>query len=468
MANATSLSTLDNNIANGGTNTQNVSPYAAPYVTDMLGKAQAVSNLPYQVYQGPLTAGQSGLQSQAFQGLGSLTVPSGIQNASNTAGNIATNLTGQSYAPTAFTTQYTAPQAYTNSDFANQYAAPVSQSFTSADAQQYMNPYLQAALDPQIAEARRQAQITQVQNAAKLAQAGAFGGSRQAIMDAENQRNLGTNLANITGQGYNTAFNNAQQQFNADQARKIQEAQLQAQYGMSAAQAAEASKQFGAQQGMTAAQLAAQYGLSNQQATEASKQFGANYGLQSQQAALQAAQAQANLANLQNQANLGNLNAQLTGGAQQRGITAEGIAADKAEFERQRQYPQDILKFQQAMLSGLPIASVTNTPGEQTSLGSLLSALGGATSIANSLGYGNTNTANNGAISGLLKDLYGGITGAINTSGNATGNTGNSNGSIADLLRSIYSGNTNNTNNKDQDQYPIEPLLTDQPYSGPA
>lgn len=53
-----------------------------------------------------------------------------------------------------------------------------------------MNPYLQASLEPQIAEAQRQAQIQQVANASRLNRAGAYGGSRQAIMDSESQRNL--------------------------------------------------------------------------------------------------------------------------------------------------------------------------------------------------------------------------------------------------------------------------------------
>lgn len=448
---ATSASTLDSNLTTGGTNSQALATWAAPYVTDMLGKAKALSAEPYQVYQGPLTAGESGLQTQAFQGLAGLTVPTAIGDATQTAGNIATNLAGQTYAPTAFGSQYAAPATYQGANFAdsfnqpgtyqsasfeNQYAAPVGSSFTSADAQKYMSPYLQASLDPQIAEARRQAQITQAQSGSKLAQAGAFGGSRQAIMDAEAQRNLGTNLANITGQGYNTAFTSAQQQFNAEQARKIQEAQLQAQYGLSAEQAAEASRQFGAQQGMTgaqsaaqyglaekqaaeasrqygstqgmtAAQLAAQYGLSGQQATEASKQFGAGYGLQSQQAALQAAQAQASLANLQNQLGLSNIGAQLSGGAAQRGITSEGIAADKAAFEQQRQQPYEQLKFQQSMLAGLPMSAVTNTPGEMTDLGSLLSTLGGTSQIASLLGYGSKDAKGYGTLSDLFKDVKG-------------------------------------------------------------
>jgi hypothetical protein len=55
--------------------TESLSSWAAPYVTDMLGKGQALSNMPFTAYSGPLTAGQSGLQTQAFQGLANLTVP---------------------------------------------------------------------------------------------------------------------------------------------------------------------------------------------------------------------------------------------------------------------------------------------------------------------------------------------------------------------------------------------------------
>jgi hypothetical protein len=224
-----------------------------------------------------------------------------------------------------------------------------------------MNPYLQASLNPQLDEARRQSQITQAQNASKMTQAGAFGGGRQAILDAETQRSLGSNLANITGQGYNTAFNNAQQQFNADQARKIQEAQFKAQYGSEA-----------------------------QRATEQSKQYGAGYGLQGLQAGMQGAQTQGNLGQMQNQAQLGNLNAQLAAGAQERGITAEGIGADLAEFEKQRQYPYQQVQFQRDMISGLPTGSVTNKAAEMSGIGSLLSVLGGGTAAASALGYKNT------------------------------------------------------------------------------
>ena len=158
----------------------------------MLGKGQALSETPYQAYTGPLTAGPSALQQQAFQGVAGLALPQ--------------NMGG--FTPESFTAQGT--------------------------AQKYMNPYIQAALDPQLNEARRQAEISRMGDAARLAKAGAYGGSRQAIMESELNRNLMGKMADITGIGYNTAYDKAAQQFNVEQQR-AQEAQNQAnQYGLNA------------------------------------------------------------------------------------------------------------------------------------------------------------------------------------------------------------------------------------------
>jgi hypothetical protein len=173
-----------------------------------------------------------------------------------------------------------------------------------------MNPYLQTALQPQLEEARRQSQITQQQNAAKMTQAGAFGGGRQAILDAETQRNLANTQANITGQGYSTAYDKAMGQFNADQARKMQEAQ-----------------------------------------------YGAGFGLQGLQTGLQAAQAQGQLGATQASTGLANLSQQLAAGQQQRGIESEGIAADRAQFEEARANPYKMVQYQQSLLQGLPLAA---------------------------------------------------------------------------------------------------------------
>ena len=97
-----------------------------------------------------------------------------------------------------------------------------------------MNPYLDAALQPQIDEARRQAQIQRVQDAGRLTGAGAFGGSRQAIMESELNRNLLQNLAGITGQGYATAYDKAMQQFNVEQQQRQTAQDAANAYGLAA------------------------------------------------------------------------------------------------------------------------------------------------------------------------------------------------------------------------------------------
>lgn len=171
-----------------------LSTWAGPYVTEMLGRGQALASQPYQAYGGPLTAGQSELQTQAFQGIAGLTIPT------------------------------------------DQMTAYTPQTFSAEAAQQYMNPYLMAALQPQIDEARRQADISRVEQAGRLTRAGAFGGGRQAIMESELNRNLLQNLSGITGKGYADAYNQAMGQFNVEQQRQ-QAAQQQArEYGLAALQ----------------------------------------------------------------------------------------------------------------------------------------------------------------------------------------------------------------------------------------
>jgi hypothetical protein len=172
--------------AAGGTSTAGLSEWAAPYITDYLGKAQALSNMPYQTYQGPLTAGASGIQNKVFQGIGNLTFP----------GNL-----GQSFSNTGAPTIGADGQPVGGGGL----------------AQSYMNPYLQQALDPQLRELQRQSDIQRVQDAGRLTQAGAFGGGRQAIMESEGRRNLLGKQADVLGTGYATAYDKAMQQFNAEQ-----------------------------------------------------------------------------------------------------------------------------------------------------------------------------------------------------------------------------------------------------------
>jgi len=85
--------------------------------------------------------------------------------------------------------------------------------------QAYMNPYQQAVTDTAKAGAIRDYQLAQVGRQANAAKAGAYGGSRQAIENAEAQRNLATQLSGIQTQGLQDAYKNAiaNQQFQSTQ-----------------------------------------------------------------------------------------------------------------------------------------------------------------------------------------------------------------------------------------------------------
>jgi hypothetical protein len=299
-----------------------LAPWAGEYVTGMLGKAQALSEMPYAPYTAALTPGASGLQQQAFQGLSALTTPAGLGAAEQRTAQIGQQLGNMSYAPTTFGAEKFTPQA----------------------AQEYMNPYLQAALNPQLEEARRQAEIQRVQQAGRLTKAGAYGGSRQAIMESELARNLGQSLANITGQGYNTAYQQAASQFDADQRRKA---------------AAEA-------------------------ATEASRQYGAGYGMSALDKALAATQQQAGLAQAGQTSGLKNIEAQLGAGATQRDIESQGLAADYKRFQEERDWPYKMLQYQQSFLQGLPI-SATSYAAETSPLQNIIGTGSGLLSIYQAL-----------------------------------------------------------------------------------
>jgi hypothetical protein len=97
----------------------------------------------------------------------------------------------------------------------NQY----NQMATNPYAQQaFMSPYIQNALQPQLEEMQRQYGITGTQQQSQATQRGAFGGGREAIMAAENERNKNMAMNQAIGQGYQKAFESAQQaqQFGAN------------------------------------------------------------------------------------------------------------------------------------------------------------------------------------------------------------------------------------------------------------
>ena len=91
----------------------------------------------------------------------------------------------------------------------------------------YMSPYMQNVVDIQKREAMRGAGIMGAQNQAQATNAGAFGGYREGIQRAENQRNLGTQMNDIQLKGQQMAFDNAQQQARTSQGQQMQYGSMQ-------------------------------------------------------------------------------------------------------------------------------------------------------------------------------------------------------------------------------------------------
>jgi hypothetical protein len=212
---------------------QDLPDWAIPYAQEVLGKGSALAQAPYQAYTGERIAQFTPLQQQAFQGAASM-APSAA------TGEAVTRALGTSYDP------------YATGQF-------------GAQAAQYMDPYMQNVVDIQQREAQRQADIAGTQRGAQAVQSGAFGGSRQAIMDAEAARNLALQKGDIQARGLQDAYSRGQTQFNTEQQLREQSRQYGAGLGLMGLETAlkGAGQQF--QQGIDVNKLQAGYGTQQQQ-----------------------------------------------------------------------------------------------------------------------------------------------------------------------------------------------------------
>lgn len=298
--------------------------WAKPTAERTLADAEALrTDRPFQTYsqfarqQGmdpTQVAGFTGLQNRAFQGAENLQPSEATGMGMGLAGAAGMRALGTQFNP------------YQTGQFGQQ-------------AGDYMSPFIQQALQPQMREAVRSSEMMRNQNQAQAVQQGAFGGSRQAIVEAERQRNLGTQLGDIQSRGLQSAFDQARQQFNTEQ-----------------------------------------------QLREQSRQYGAGLGMQGLQAALQSA------------GQLGQLGAQQFGqqkdviglqgqmGAQQQSQEQALINARMADFQAQQKYPYQQLEFMSNILRGTPMGTVQSMYSPQPGIGQQLIGAGTALYGASRLG----------------------------------------------------------------------------------
>lgn len=323
-----------------------------PGIMGILPQAEALFQQGYTPYTGDRIAGLGNLrdlqrlQRTAISGAEEMRVAPGTTTAQGLAGSIAETAANYGYAPGTFRNQFVAPTSYQPTDFQSQYQAPTTLSAAdTATLQSYMNPYQQAVTDIQKREAARQSDIMRTQQQAAATKAGAYGGSRQAIVEAERQRNLGQQLQDIQNVGDQQAYQLALAQLNAEQNARLAQAGTAAQYGQAAAQLGEQSRQYGAGQEMQAASTAAQYGQAAAQLGEQSAQYGAGLGLQGLQTGLQGAGQLGALSQQGFQQGM-DINQLLAGyGSQAQALGQAQMDTAYQDFLRAQQYPYQQLGF---------------------------------------------------------------------------------------------------------------------------
>ena len=394
----------------------------APYGKDLLGKYKALTAQPYEAYAGDRVAGLQGLQNTAINrasglsenvysadaasGLASLAfdtrllnyLPSSFNYQSAAAPNLQNyqmqgpqdvqardiNAAQLGYAPQNTAAQFSGPNAIGydavqagsynapsmqgaqtgyNPNLQNYQMGPAervnTQSFAQpGSAEAYMSPYMQNVVDIQKREAQRQSGIQGTQQQAQAAQAGAFGGSRDAIMRAERERNLSQQMGDIQAQGSQAAFGQAQQQFNAEQQARLQAQQANQQAGLTVG-GQNLAANLGVQQ-LGAGQIGLQTSLANlNNQQQAAVQ---NQAAQLQTQGMNAQQAmQAALANQQagmntgqfNATNAYNTNLQNAQMRQQSGLSNQALQGQYGLQQGQFQQAANMQNAQQAMQAAL-------------------------------------------------------------------------------------------------------------------
>lgn len=419
--------------------------WAKPYAQQTLAKTQELTDVgqnKYPTYTGERIQGLDPLQQQIYKDVGSMQTAPQLDVASNVAQSAALRGLGTGYQAGQFGNQFQAPGAYQPATFDYiQAQAPELQQYQMGPAErvgtgsftqpgaaaQYMSPFIEQALVPQLRETQRTSDILGTQQAGQAVQQGAFGGSRAGLLEAERQRNLATQMGDIRSKGLQTAFEQAQQLYGTEAQRQLAaqqanqaagltvggqnlaaqlgiqqlgagqslQAQLANQQARQQAQAQrEASRQFGYGQRMQAAGLGAQYGLAGQQLGEQSRQYGAGLGLQGLQTALSGAGQLGQLGQQQfgQQKDIYGLQNQF--GQQQRDYQQQLLSQQYQDFLNQQRYPYQQLEFMSNILRGTPMGTVQSMYQAQPSQMSQLAGLG----VAGAGAYGLMNRKKGGAI----------------------------------------------------------------------
>jgi hypothetical protein len=351
----------------------NLPEYARPYFEGLMQRAGTELTRGYTPYGQERSAGFTDQQKNLQNEIMGQQTPGEFGQAAGLAGLAGQRSMGfADYAPG----QFNADQVRAGP--LNYFQMQGPDSFTqSGMTQQYMSPYMQAALEPQRREALRAAQQGQLVQGLGSARQGAYGGSRQLLAGMERERNLGQNLADIQARGMQTAFEQAQGQFNTEQ----QARQAAARTNLEAALGVQS---LGSEQGMRASLANQQQNLEAQRMREQSRQFGSTQGLAALAQAGQMGQTLSNIGSARSQADQARFGLQTSTAAQRQALQQQFLDRAYQDFLAQRDFPMEQLQQYSSLLRGVPVtpSSTTSTYAQQPGLGQQLLGAGlGAASI---------------------------------------------------------------------------------------
>jgi hypothetical protein len=343
--------------------------YARESVERTIGKAEALTESPYQAYDRQRLEGATDEQLAARQSVAGMQQPGQFAAGSQLAGaGGAQALQAGQYAPGVFAAPLTQTQGL--QQFQAQGPSGVGtgmESFTGqGTAAQFMSPYMQNVVDVQKQEAIRDAQKGQLaQNLAAVRQ-GTYGGARQLLAGTERERNLQDQMARIQATGSQSAYDAAQRAFEQEQGRGLQAGmqtqQLGTQTGLANLQALLGVQQFGAGQNLESQRANQQALLEAQRMAEQSRQFGGTLGLQGAQAATQAGATLGQLGIGQQQAGIDLAKAQEAFGAMGQAEQQKALDLQYQDYLQQQQYPYKQLGFMSDILRGS--ANLAGTGGK--------------------------------------------------------------------------------------------------------
>lgn len=222
----------------------------------------------------------------------------------------------------------------------SEYGYNPTRQFTGAEVNKYMSPYMQNVVDYQKSGAIQDFNRQRGSRNATAVQAGAFGGSRQGVQEGLAEEALTRQLGGIEATGRQAAYDSASKMFGEDRA---------AQFAREEAAAAERGRV--------------------QTGTEASRQFGAGQGLAAIQASQDAGTQLVGLGEKEREAQIQNAQLLDTVGRSNMAEAQAGMDMSYQDFLRQQGYPMEQLGNFSNMLQGLPLANagtVTQTGSTYT------------------------------------------------------------------------------------------------------